>query len=50
MTISHYIVSIVGVGYFVVGCQQWILGNTGSAIMWLGYAFSQIGLFMGLAK
>jgi hypothetical protein len=50
MTVSHYIVSVVGIGYFVVGCQQYYLGNTGSAIMWLGYAFSQIGLFMGLAK
>jgi hypothetical protein len=50
MTISHWIVGIVGIGYFVVGTQQWILGNKGSAIMWWGYSFSQIGLFMGLAK
>ena len=50
MTVSHYIVSLVGVGYFVVGVQQMVKGNTGSGIMWLGYAFSQIGLFMGLAK
>jgi hypothetical protein len=40
----------VSIGYFVVGCQQYYLGNTGSAIMWLGYSFSQIGLFMGLIK
>jgi len=50
MTISHYIVGIVGVGYFIVGVQQWMAGNKGAAIMWLGYSFSQIGLFMGLAK
>lgn len=50
MTTSHVIVSIVGVGYLVVGIQQWMKGNTGPAIMWVGYAFSQIGLFMGLAK
>ena len=50
MTISHYIVSLVGVGYFIVGVQQMIKGNTGAAIMWIGYAFSQIGLFMGLAE
>jgi hypothetical protein len=50
MTISHYIVSLVGIGYAVVGIQQWHLGNIGNALMWVGYAFSQIGLFMQLAK
>ena len=50
MTASHYIVAVVGVGYFVVGVQQWMKGNVGPAIMWIGYSFSQIGLYMGLAK
>jgi hypothetical protein len=50
MTISHFIVAIIGVGYLVVGIQQWMKGNVGPAIMWIGYSFSQIGLFMGLAK
>jgi hypothetical protein len=50
MTISHYIVSLVGIGYFVVGVQQYLKGNAGTAIMWVGYAFSQIGLFMQLEK
>jgi len=50
VTISHYIVAIVGVGYMVVGIQQLLLQNTGAAIMWMGYSFSQIGLYMGLAK
>lgn len=50
MTISHLIVASIGVGYLVVGIQQWMKGNTGSAIMWIGYSFSQIGLYMGLAK
>jgi hypothetical protein len=50
MTPSHFIVGIVGVGYLTVGVEQWLRGNTGPAIMWIGYAFSQIGLFMGLAK
>ena len=50
MTVSHLIVGVVGVGYLVVGIQQWMKGNTGPAIMWIGYSFSQIGLFMGLAK
>lgn len=50
MTASHLIVAVVGVGYLIVGIQQWTKGNTGPAIMWIGYSFSQIGLFMGLAK
>lgn len=50
MTISHWIVAIVGLGYLTVGIQQYILGNVGSAIMWIGYSFSQIGLYMGLAR
>jgi len=50
MTISHYIVAAVGVGYLVVGIQQLWLRNTGAGIMWIGYSFSQIGLYMGLAK
>ena len=50
MTISHYIVGLVGIGYLITGIQQFTKGNTGPAIMWLGYAFSQIGLFMGLAE
>ena len=50
MTPSHFIVGLVGIGYLTVGIEQWIRGNTGPAIMWIGYAFSQIGLFMGLAK
>ena len=50
MTAGHFIVGLVGVGYLTVGVEQWLRGNTGPAIMWVGYAFSQIGLFMGLAK
>jgi hypothetical protein len=40
----------VGIGYTVVGIQQYTKGNLGSAIMWLGYGFSQIGLFLQLEK
>ena len=50
MTISHYIVGLVGLGYLTVGVQQIHLGNTGSGIMWVCYAGSQVGLFMQLVK
>jgi hypothetical protein len=50
MSISHYIVGLVGIGYTVVGIQQYIKGNLGSSIMWIGYGFSQIGLYMQLEK
>jgi hypothetical protein len=50
MTVSHYIVALVGVGYLAVGIQQILSNNIGPGIMWLGYSFSQIGLYMGLAK
>ena len=49
-SISHYIVSIVGVGYLIVGIQQYIKGNVGQGIMWVGYAIGQVGLFMGLVE
>lgn len=50
MTISHYIVGSIGIGYLIVGIQQILNSNTGPGIMWIGYSFSQIGLYMGLAK
>ena len=33
MTMSHYVVGIVGIGYLVVGVEQYIRGNTGPAIV-----------------
>jgi hypothetical protein len=50
LTVSHWIVGLVGIGYLVTGIQQYTKGNVGPAIMWIGYAFSQIGLWMGLAR
>lgn len=49
-SVSHYIVSIVGIGYLIVGIQQYAKGNIGQGIMWVGYAIGQVGLFMGLAE
>ena len=46
--IEAIIVGVVGIGYSVVGILQWLKGDTGQGIMWLGYSFAQIGLYMNL--
>ena len=46
ITISHAIVALTGLGYFIVGILQWAKGNASGGIIWTGYAFAQIGLFM----
>ena len=48
MTISHFIVALTGIGYGVVGIQQFLKGNISGFIVWSGYAFAQIGLYMSL--
>jgi hypothetical protein len=46
--IDHLIVGATGVGYAIVGFMQWGKGATGNGLMWLGYAFAQIGLWINL--
>ena len=46
--IEAIIVGTVGFGYCVVGVLQWLKGDMGQGIMWIGYACAQIGLFMNL--
>ncbi len=46
--IEMIIVGTIGVGYAVVGTLQWLKGDMGAGIMWIGYAFAQIGLFLNL--
>ena len=46
--IESIIVGTVGIGYCVVGVLQWFKGDTGQGIMWIGYSFAQIGLYMNL--
>ena len=48
LTISHAIVALTGIGYAIVGIQQGFKGNTSGLIVWTGYAFAQIGLYMSL--
>jgi hypothetical protein len=46
--IEAVIVGTIGIGYSVVGVLQWLKGDTGAGIMWIGYSFAQVGLFMNL--
>jgi hypothetical protein len=46
--IEMIIVGTIGIGYAVVGTLQWLKGDMGAGIMWLGYSFAQIGLFINL--
>lgn len=48
MNIEHLIVGATGVGYFIVGCLQWYKGDTSNTLIWLGYAFAQVGLWLNL--
>ena len=46
--IEMIIVGTIGIGYSVVGVLQWLKGDMGAGILWLGYSFAQIGLFINL--
>lgn len=46
--LEKIIIGATGVGYFLVGIMQFKKGSMPNAIIWLGYSFSQIGLWMAL--
>lgn len=46
--VDAIIVGSIGIGYAIVGTSQWLKGDMGAGIMWLGYSFAQIGLFINL--
>ena len=46
--IEAVLVSATGLSYFVVGVLQLSKGAIGNAVMWIGYAVAQIGLYMNL--
>lgn len=48
MSIGHYICAATGIGYFVIGCEQLYKKSYSNAIIWFGYSFAQIGLWMNL--
>lgn len=48
MTLEHYIVGATGIGYAIVGLLQWSKGETSNGMIWTGYAFAQVGLFLNI--
>jgi hypothetical protein len=48
MSLEHLIVATTGVGYLIVGVLQWAKGDLPNGMVWTGYAFAQVGLWMNL--
>ena len=48
MTVEHLIVGATGVGYLIVGVLQWTKGEMSNGMIWTGYAFAQVGLWLNL--
>ena len=48
MSTEHLIVGLTGIGYLIVGALQWTKGELSNGMIWTGYAFAQVGLWMNL--
>ena len=48
MQIEQVIVAATGAGYLVVGVLQWSKGELSNGMIWIGYAFAQVGLWINL--
>ena len=46
--LEKYIVGATGIGYLMVGVLQLRKGSIPNAMIWLGYSFAQVGLWMAL--
>ena len=43
---SHTLIALIGVAYVWIGVEQWTKGNMGVAVMFIGYACAQAGVYM----
>lgn len=43
---SHTLIAAIGVAYVWIAVDQWMKGNPGVAVMFAGYAASQVGVWM----
>lgn len=48
MSLETIIVTATGIGYLVVGVLQATKGSVPNAMIWIGYAFAQVGLLLNL--
>jgi len=48
MTMEQGIVILTGIGYITVGVLQLLKGSIPNAMIWIGYAFAQVGLCLNL--
>lgn len=48
MTTEHVIVAATGIGYLIVGVLQWSKGEVPNGMIWTGYAFAQVGLWLNI--
>jgi len=46
--IEHWIVGATGIGYLIVGMLQLSKGSIPNALIWIGYAAAQVGLWMNI--
>ena len=46
--LEKYIVGATGIGYLITGLLQYNKGANANAIIWIGYAIGQTGLWMNL--
>lgn len=48
MNVEQIIVAATGVGYLIVGVLQWSKGELSNGMIWTGYAFAQVGLWLNI--
>ena len=46
--VEQVIVGATGLGYLTVGILQWVKGEGANGMIWIGYAFAQVGLWLNL--
>ena len=43
---EKYIVAATGIGYLITGLLQLQKGAIANAVVWVGYSFSQVGMWL----
>lgn len=48
MSVEHLIVGLTGLGYLIVGVLQFSKNELANGMIWTGYAFAQVGLWLNI--